>query len=134
MQSILNRLSNIEKKNLPMVQSTTENVTEQSSLNTTTSHQLSREEQRASLVENKTTDHVTWGDHDDNKLPDYTEHIFWEPEPESDTLKLSPTTAKIVEDAFRHSISNEKRRGLKRKASPRDPIHKVSEAQPSHTV
>jgi len=35
MQSILNRISNIEKGKLPMVQSTTENVTEQNSPNAT---------------------------------------------------------------------------------------------------
>ena len=34
---------------------------------------------------------------------------------ESDTLKLSSTTTKIVEDAFGHSIFNERRRSLKRK-------------------
>ena len=96
----------------------TENASEQSSHNATTTLQTPREEQSTSQGHSNTLDNPGWGDRDANELPDYSEHIFWEPEvdsdnQESDLLKLSATTTKIVEDAFRYCITNDKRCNLK---------------------
>ena len=46
-----------------------------------------------------------WGDCDENKLLDYDNHIYWEPDLDLGgsnfkTLKLLTTTSKIVEDTF----------------------------------
>lgn len=57
--------------------------------------------QRVSSVDTQEGEgiHTGWGDHDENELPDYNEHIYiyWEPDPDSggsdyETLKLSSTT------------------------------------------
>ena len=78
-----------------------------------------------------------WGERDADELPDYNEHVFWEPEGDSDdqasdTLRLSSTTTKIVEDAFGHSISNERRRSLKRKQPiPDTPFTKCPKLDPT---
>ena len=78
-----------------------------------------------------------WGKWDADKLPDYNEHVFWEPEDESDdqepdTLKLLSTTTRIVEDAFGHTISNERRRSLKRKQpTPDTPFTKCPKLDPT---
>ena len=53
--------------------------------------------------------------HDD--IPDYKQ-IFWQPDSDSkdgDSRSMSSTTAKIVCDAFLHSLLPEKRKGIKRK-------------------
>ena len=82
--------------------------------------------------------HGTWGDRNEQELPDYDETIYWEPEPDSDDpdteiQKLSPTTtSKIIEDTFAHSITNNKRRGLKRKQlTPDTPYTKCPKLDPA---
>ena len=78
-----------------------------------------------------------WGERDADKLPDYNEHIFWEPEDDSDdqepdTLKLSSTTMKIFKDPSGHSIFNERRRGLRRKQlTPDAPFTKCLKLDPT---
>ena len=122
MQSISSRVTSIETDRSTKVQSAPEAVAEQSSTSTTPAYRPApREEQRASLAGDEAAiEQSSWVDRDVEEVPDYTEHIFWEPEPDSDnpdsdTLKLSQSTTKMLEDAFGHSIPNEKRRGLKRK-------------------
>lgn len=122
------------------MQSTIENVGEQSLPNTAASVGLPpREEQSSTPGENladsqPTTernhfaDQATWADWDPSELPDYNEHIFCKPEPdsdeqESDALKLSAMTKKIVEDAFGRSMPNERCRGLKRQQPTPDTPH-----------
>ena len=69
-----------------------------------------------------------WGVRDELEVPDYNETVYREPDPDSDdggseVQKLSPTTAKLVEEAFSHSIPNEKRISLKRKQPTPDTPH-----------
>ena len=145
MKSFSQRLSNIEDGQAAMVQSTTpvekstnEKVAEQSSQDATIQVALPppREEQSTSTVEKDPLD-SGWADRDVEELPDYDEHVFWEPEGDSDdqesgTLKLSSSTTKIVEDAFGHSISNERRRSLKRKQPiPDTPFTKCPKLDPT---
>ena len=65
---------------------------------------------------------------DELEVPDYNETVYREPDPDSDdggseVQELSPTTAKLVEEAFSHSIPNEKRISLKRKQPTPDTPH-----------
>ena len=65
-----------------------------------------------------TVEPLGWGDRPEDETPDYNEEIYWEPmdsDSDSDRHKISPTTAKIVEDAFSHMMTTEKRKGIKRK-------------------
>ena len=90
---------------------TTENIAEQSSQAAAAiAHPSPREEpqegQSPSNAERESSV-AGWGECNADKLPDYNEHVFWEPEDDSDdqepdTLKLSSTTTKIVKDAFEH--------------------------------
>ena len=125
------------QSNTPVEKSTNENVAEQSSQDATIQGALPppREEQSTSSVKKDPTD-SGWADCDVEELPDYDEHVFWEPEGNSDdqesgTLKLSSTTTKIVEDAFGHSIFNERRHSLKRKQPiPDTPFTKCPKLDP----
>ena len=144
MKSFSQRISNIENGQAATVQSTTdkveksttENVAEQSFQDVTIVLPPTREEQSTSSVEKGPPD-SGWADRDIEELPDYDEHIFWESEGDSDdqesgTLKLSSTMTKIIKDAFRHSISNEKRRSLKRKQPiPDTPFTKCPKLDPT---
>ena len=123
MKGFSQRITNIENGQATMVQSTivevgktTENIAEQSSQAAAIVHPPPREEiQEVQCPSNaeRESSVAGWGERDADGLPDYNEHVFWEPEDDSDnqepdTLKLSSTTMKIVEDAFGHSISNER--------------------------
>ena len=75
-----------------------------------------------------TGNNAAWADRDDGELPDYGETIYWEPDPDSEdpdseVQKLSATTSRIVQEAFSHSIPNERRRNLKRKLPTPDTPH-----------
>ena len=123
MKDFSQRITNIENGQTATVQitiveagKTTDNTAEQSSQAAGIAHPPPREEpqevQSPSNAERESSV-AGWGERDADELPDYNEHVFWEPEgdsddQESDTLKLSSTMTKIVEDAFGHSISNEK--------------------------
>ena len=58
-----------------------------------------------------------WADCPQDESLDYHEEIFWkllDSNPDSDRHRISPTTAKIVEEAFSHTSSTEKQKGIKR--------------------
>ena len=82
----------------------------------TTSEAAQLLEQNSSNLDNGTP---IWANQDVEELLDYSEQVFWEPDPDSDAdnevAKLSSTTIKIVEDAFLHSLPNERQRSIKRK-------------------
>ena len=119
MKDFSQRITNIENGQAAMVQSTivvvrktTENIAEQSSQAAAIAHPPSREEpQEVQCPSNaeRESSVAGWGERDADKLPDYNEHMFWEPEDDSDekepdTLKLSSTMTRMIEDAFRHTI------------------------------
>ena len=144
MKAFSQRVTNIEKGQTATVQSTigntTDNTAEQSSQAAGIARPPPREEpqevQSPSNAERESSV-AGWGERDADELPDYNEHVFWEPEGDSDdqasdTLRLLSTTTKIVEDAFGHSISNERRRSLKRKQPiPDTPFTKCPKLDPT---
>ena len=147
MKDFSQRITNIENGQAVTVQSTiievgktTKNTAEQSSQAAVIARPPPREEpqevQSPSIAERESSV-AGWGERDADELPDYNEHVFWEPEgdshdQESDTLKLSSTTTKIVEDTFEHSIFNERRRSLKRKQPiPDTPFTKCPKLDPT---
>ena len=78
-----------------------------------------------------------WGDHHELELPDYHETVYWEPDSDSDNgefevQKLSPTIAKLVEEAFSHSIpKREIKKPEKEAADSRDtPIQSAPNSTP----
>ena len=147
MKGFSQRISNIENGQAATVQSTIvevrkthENIAEQSSQASAIAHPPPREEpQEVQCTANagRESSVAGWGERDSDEPPDYNEHVFWEPEDDSDdqepdTLKLSSTTTKIVEDAFGHTISNERRRSLKRKQPiPDTPFTKCPKLDPT---
>jgi len=76
-----------------------------------------------------------WGDRSKDRLPDYNEKVFWEPESDSedgDARTLLSTAAKIVKDAFSCFLKPKKRNSIKRKQPiPDTPFTKVPKLDPT---
>ena len=81
-----------------------------------------------------TTATCDWGEREE-EVPDYNQQIYWQPDSDSkdgDSRALSTTTAKIVRDAFSHSLPPAKRKSLKRKQPiPDTPFTKVPKLDPT---
>ena len=75
-----------------------------------------------------------WGEREE-EVPGYNQQIYWQPDSDSedgDSRALSNTTAKIVRDAFSHSLPPAKKKSLKRKQPiPNTPFTKVPKLDPT---
>ena len=67
----------------------------------------------------------SWGERPTDELPNCEEAFFWIPEESDDdneVKKISDTTAKVLRDSFLTAMSNDKRRGVKRKRPVPDSV------------
>ena len=84
-----------------------------------------------SAYERPVTQTRDWGeDEDEDEAIDYDQQVYWQPEDsdsaDNDKKRISPTTAKIVQDAFSRPLEPRKKKNIKRKYPvPDTPFTKV---------